>query len=154
MWKAAGYGYQGLEKPPKHTKAKNKGKRMEVRWCGVTQAQCGKDLSTFENGKEWNAETLPLYSTLHLKPQSWEAFMCFTPSQESQEFLIILIDGPHGNFLKTTDYQCKSSWLKFFMSDIDFLKSESRISHQRAVASNLACRQANNCFAEGLDPVK
>lgn len=29
--KAAGYGYQGLEKPPKHTKAEIKGKRIEVR---------------------------------------------------------------------------------------------------------------------------
>lgn len=33
---------------------------------------------------------------------------------------MILIDGPHGNFLKTMDYQCKSNWLKFFMSDVDF----------------------------------
>lgn len=31
VWKAAGNGYQGLEKPPKHTKAEIKGKGMEVR---------------------------------------------------------------------------------------------------------------------------
>lgn len=30
VWKAAGYGYQGLEKPPKHTNTEIKGKGMEV----------------------------------------------------------------------------------------------------------------------------
>lgn len=33
---------------------------------------------------------------------------------------MFLIAGPHGNFLETADYQCKSSWLEFIMSDVDF----------------------------------
>lgn len=33
---------------------------------------------------------------------------------------MFLIAGPHGNVLKTADYQCKSNWLKFLMSDVDF----------------------------------
>lgn len=37
----------------------------------------------------------------HLKPQSKEAFMCFTPSQD---LLMFIIAGPRGNFLKTADY--------------------------------------------------
>lgn len=115
---------QGLEKPPKHTKAEIKGKGMVVRWCGVTQAQCGNDLSHLWKWQRMKCRDIACVQ--HSSPEN--TVQCFTPSQD---FLMILIDGPHGKFLKTTDYQCKSIWLKFFMSDVDFFLSESRISHQR-----------------------
>lgn len=77
------------------------------------------------------------------------AFMCFTFSQNLPMFLIVV---PDGNFLKTTNYQCKLSWLKLLMSNVALIFWLKGRFHIRG--NCLAPRQTSDFSAKGLDPVK